>query len=264
MIKLIATDMDGTFLDSNKQFDKEFLNLFYELRKKGVKFVVASGNQYYRLFQKFLPLSEYMYFIADNGSYVVEGTKELHCEKISQESLEVIKNILKKIPHIVVIMSGRKSAYVLNDYIDYKDEVKKYYCMYTFIDSYEDIQDDILKVALFDPLLHIDELFDEIKIQLPSDVRIVTSGNEWIDIQNVHAHKGKGLQLLQQIFDIQFDECAAFGDQMNDYELLKQVKYSYAMSNAVKPIQEIAYEVIGSNDEQSVIKKMKELLFEVE
>ena len=56
----------------------------------------------------------------------------------------------------------------------------------------------------------------------------------------------------------------AFGDQMNDYEMLQQVKYGYAMSNAVEPVKAIAYEVIGSNDEQSVITKIKEMLEEEE
>ena len=51
MIKLIATDMDGTFLDSNKRFNFEFIDIFYELKKRDIKFVVASGNQYYRLFK---------------------------------------------------------------------------------------------------------------------------------------------------------------------------------------------------------------------
>ena len=37
---------------------------------------------------------------------------------------------------------------------------------------------------------------------------------------------------LQAIYEIEPDECMAFGDQMNDYELLQQVKYGYAMDNA--------------------------------
>ena len=63
-------------------------------------------------------------------------------------------------------------------------------------------------------------------------------------------------------YDIEPDECVAFGDQMNDYELLQQVKYGYAMANAVQPIKDIAYEVIASNDEQGVIQKIKEILNE--
>ena len=47
---------------------------------------------------------------------------------------------------------------------------------------------------------------------------------------------------------------------MNDYELLKNVKYSFAMKNAIPPIKEIAYQVIQSNDEASVTQKIKEIL----
>ena len=52
MIKMIATDMDGTFLDSNKQFDYEFISLFYRMQEKDIKFVIASGNQFLRLFHQ--------------------------------------------------------------------------------------------------------------------------------------------------------------------------------------------------------------------
>lgn len=45
----------------------EFFDIFAELRKKGIKFVIASGNQYFRLYQKFLPISNEMYFIGENG-----------------------------------------------------------------------------------------------------------------------------------------------------------------------------------------------------
>src|SRR5699024_335537 len=69
---------------------------------------------------------------------------------------------------------------------------------------------------------------------------------------------------LQDTYQINPDECAAFGDQMNDYEMLQEVKYAYAMSNAVEPIKNIAYEVIGSNDEQAVLKKIHDILEETE
>ena len=83
---------------------------------------------------------------------------------------------------------------------------------------------------------------------------------EWMDIQNQHMHKGVGIKFLQDTYQIKSEECAAFGDQMNDYEMLQEVKYAYAMSNAVQPIKDIAYEVIGSNDEQAVLKKIEDIL----
>ena len=260
MIKLIATDMDGTFLDSNKDFSPEFIDIFYQMKEKGIKFVIASGNQYYRLYQKFLPLSEQMYFVAENGSYIAQGATELYCNVIDPNTVNRIREIIEKTPRVFMILCGRKSAYVLKDYFNFRNEVKKYYCNYCFINDYDEIDDDIMKVAIYDPELRIKELFEGVKNQLPEDVKIVTSGNEWMDIQNKEADKGMSIQFLQMIYEIEPDECAAFGDQMNDYELLTHVKYSYAMSNAVDPIKCIAYEVIGSNDEQGVLKKIKEIL----
>ena len=55
MIKLIATDMDGTWLTDQKDSDKElFLREFAEMKKQGIKFVVASGNQYANLMSIFI------------------------------------------------------------------------------------------------------------------------------------------------------------------------------------------------------------------
>lgn len=260
MIRLVATDMDGTFLDSDKKFDPEFIDIFYQMKEKNIKFVIASGNQYYRLYQKFVPLSEHMYFIAENGSYIAEGARELYANIIAPEHVEIVRRIIEQTPRIFMIMCGRKGAYVLKDYFDYQNEVKKYYCAYSFVDSFDDVQDDIMKIAIFDPYQRIHEVIDNVKNVLPEELKVVTSGNEWMDIQNKSINKGIGIRFLQMIYEIEADECAAFGDQMNDYELLQQVKYSYAMENAVQPIKDIAYEVIPSNDEQGVLMKLKEIL----
>lgn len=262
MIKLIATDMDGTFLDSEKQFSTEFIDLFYQMQAKGIQFVIASGNQYYRLFQKFLPLSEQMYFVAENGSYIAQGATELYCNIIQPETVEKIKAIIAQTPRVFMVLCGRKSAYIHKDYFAYRHEIKKYYCAYCYVNDYGEIDDDIMKVAIFDPQYQIQDLAEGVRAQLPDDVKLATSGNEWMDIQNVEANKGLGIQFLQMILEIEPDECAAFGDQMNDYELLKQVKYSYAMANAIDPIKDISYQVIGSNEEQGVIQKIKEILNE--
>ena len=51
------------------------------------------------------------------------------------------------------------------------------------------------------------------------------------------------------------EEAGAFGDQMNDYEMLQTVKYGYAMANAMPPVKEVAYQVIDSNENDGVILK---------
>ena len=257
MIKLIATDMDGTFLDSNKRFDFEFIDIFYELKKRDIKFVVASG---YRLYQKFLPLSEQMYFIAENGCVIAKGARQLYCNTIENEDLIKIKSVLANYKELVIVLCGRKGAYILNKNFKYKNEIIKYYCNYRFVDSFDDINDDIMKVSIYDQNEKINEIIKIVEKLLPDHIKIVTSGNAWMDIQNKNINKGIGMAFLQSLYNIKPEECMAFGDQMNDYELLQQVKYGYAMENAVDPIKEIAYQVIDSNDNQGVIRKIKEIL----
>lgn len=252
--------MDGTFLNSDKQFDKEFLDIFYEMKKQDIKFVVASGNQYYRLYQKFIPLSEQMYFVAENGGYIAQGATELYSNIIKPEHVALVRNVLENNERVVLIVCGKKGAYVLKEHFHLRNEVKKYYCNYSFVNSFDDVNDDIIKIAVFDYQQKANEIFDQIKNKFPEELRIVTSGNEWVDIQNKDAHKGLGIQFLQMIYDIDRSECMAFGDQMNDYEMLQQVKYGYAMENAVDMLKDIAYEVIQSNDEQGVLLKIKDVL----
>ena len=85
MIKLIATDMDGTLLDENGKLPADFFEVLEELKKKNVKFVVASGRPYFTLYENFKPVSDELYFICDNGSCVVEESKEFQISAIDKE-----------------------------------------------------------------------------------------------------------------------------------------------------------------------------------
>ena len=73
-------------------------------------------------------------------------------------------------------------------------------------------------------------------------------------------NKGTTLTHLLEILKIKPEESGAFGDQMNDYEMLQTVKYGYAMANAMPPVKEVAYQVIDSNENDGVILKIKEIL----
>ena len=124
--------------------------------------------------------------------------------------------------------------------------------------SYDDIDDEIMKIAIYDPNHQIIRYADDIACGLDKGVKATTSGNEWIDIQNEDINKGVAIKRLQRELNIKPEECMAFGDQMNDYTLLKSVKYSYAMANAVPRIKDIAYGIAKSNDHQGVLEVIKQ------
>ena len=130
MIKLIATDMDGTFLDSSKRFSMEFFDIFEELRKKNIKFVIASGNQYFRLYQKFLPISNEMYFIGENGSYIAKGANLIATNTLKKEQVQAVIQLVESHPELNMILCGVKSAYCLNEFKHLEPVVRTYYCNY--------------------------------------------------------------------------------------------------------------------------------------
>ncbi len=99
-----------------------------------------------------------------------------------------------------------------------------------------------------------------IKKRINPKFRVVTTGNVWFDIFYKTINKGTSLQHLLDLLGISNEEAGAFGDQMNDYEMLQTVKYGYAMANAMPPVKEVAYQVIDSNENDGVILKIKEIL----
>ncbi|MGZ7222855.1 HAD hydrolase family protein, partial [Streptococcus pyogenes] len=77
-IKVLATDMDGTFLTSNMDYDRErFERLFEIMQDQGIRFVVISGNQYYQIKSFFPDLQDMITIVGENGAYIVENGQYL-------------------------------------------------------------------------------------------------------------------------------------------------------------------------------------------
>lgn len=76
-IKLFATDMDGTFLNNENEYDREhFARLYKKMAERNIKFVIASGNQYYQLKSFFEEYKDIIY-IAENGALI--ATQMRYC-----------------------------------------------------------------------------------------------------------------------------------------------------------------------------------------
>ena len=260
MIHLLATDMDGTLLNSQKEFDNEFFEVLQKVLEKEMYFVIASGNQFYHLYNQFLPYSDELYFISENGSFITKGKKELYSFIMDKQDVQTIYNILKQYPEIMPVIGGKEKSYIPQQYLSFKEEIERHYDEYVFINDIHEIKEGILKFSIHDPQHHVEKYVELIKKELPAHLKIMTSGNEWMDIQRDGVNKGLGMRYIQEHEQISSDECLAFGDQMNDYALLKSVKYGFAMENAVDEIKKLAYGITDSNEDQGCLKIIKKAL----
>ena len=72
--------------------------------------------------------------------------------------------------------------------------------------------------------------------------------------------KGSGLRVLADRLGLDPAQMMAFGDTYNDIEMLDEVYYSYAVSNAEQAVRDRARFVTGSNDEYGVVSVIREVL----
>ncbi|MEC1448631.1 HAD hydrolase family protein [Bacillus haynesii] len=78
-IKLVAVDMDGTFLDDEMKYNKDrFMKQYRELKAQGIKFVVASGNQYDQLKSFFPSIENEIAFVAERCLCNRFGKRNIH------------------------------------------------------------------------------------------------------------------------------------------------------------------------------------------
>nr|WP_276532363.1 Cof-type HAD-IIB family hydrolase [Enterococcus italicus] len=253
--------MDGTFLNDEKTYDRErFLSIKQEMEKQQMHFVVASGNQYWRLVDYFPDLGEQLFYIADNGADIRYHSEQVRVKTIAKEFHRPLLNYLKdELPDHRLVLSGKKGVYIHHQLPqDFVAHVKFFYRHITQIDLQQPIPDDIFKFALNFPAEQLANANQQLHDVFGEELTVVTSGHQALDIISNSAGKEVGIRELQKKFQLNKDEIAVFGDNMNDVGMFREVTHSYAMGNALLPVKEAASQVIGSNNEQAVLDKIEE------
>lgn len=225
MIKAIAVDKDGTFLNSEHSYDRAYFDrLFTEIKRQNIKFIVASGNQYAQLQSFFPDKDEEITFVGENGAVTFFKDKLLNAHHFDATLIEDVVKFLEQEHHIKnIILSGAKTAYLHHDAPEaFKKHVKLYYKDLTYVDNFDDLSHDkIVKVAMLitDENL-LNKVVNELNTKFGESIRSVTSGFDSLDLLVPHVNKGEAIKELLAKWDIQEDELLAFGDANNDIEML--------------------------------------------
>lgn len=251
MIKLIASDLDGTLVRNYEQtIPRETFDLIRQLKEQGVIFVPASGRQYANMQRLFAPLGYEIPYIAENGSLCIYKDEILSIGQIPSETIHRILDSLmdyrRKFHTGHCILSVKDTYYTDSDderFMDYMLNTMRN--IVTQIPDLYAVKEPLLKAAVcdFDGTKNLLPFFSE---RLKGEIRVATSASHWIDFIAPNANKGTALKTLMERFDIHKDECICFGDQQNDVEMLRLAGTSYAMDTAVPEVTCHADHVISS------------------
>jgi Cof subfamily protein (haloacid dehalogenase superfamily) len=265
LLKLIATDMDGTLLNEKKELPEKTFEMIERLHEKGITFAVASGRQYLSLQRLCDEMKDDIVIIAENGGIILDRGKVIFADVMKPENIIEIVEAVSKIPGLKMTICGLKSAYMFEDNIISELPmalVDSYFPIRTIIKSLDDlpIDEEVVKFAVFDVRSNASKnIYEKLK-HLEHKYQFAVSGAEWTDIMNVGINKGVAIQKLQEKLGATREETMVFGDALNDYEMMQQAYYSYAVANAMPEIKAIANFKTLSNEEQGVLKILEELV----
>lgn len=260
MIKLIVSDMDGTLLDSSKNINPEFWDVYKKIKEKGIVFCVASGRQYYNLVANFEDMKKDLFFIAENGGFVAKGEEEIYSKALSKEIVTKLLDKTKEIKNVSVILGAKNAAYYIEDGNEkFITEISKYYKNIITVNDWNEVEEDILKVAVYDFDCAETNSYPQYKA-LEEQVKIIVSSEHWLDVMHKDVNKGAAVAELQKQLNIGKNETLIFGDYMNDYEMMSCAEYSYAMANGHPKLIEAANFTAPSNDENGVVRIIKEYI----
>jgi len=259
-IRLIAADLDGTLLDHDKELHDDFWPLVHELTRRGILFVPASGRQYQSLTRTFAGIADEAAFIAENGTWVVLRGRELFSDCISADAAHEIIRAARRATDVRPVLCGKRSAYIEDTEPGFLDEVEPYYDALQIVADLTAVTDDeFLKIALFDSVSGELNTYPAIA-PFAGGLAVTVSGARWVDVMSPTANKGEGLAHLQQILGIRRDQTMAFGDYLNDCEMIDAADWSFAMANAHPTLIARARYVCPPNTENGVVRTIKSVL----
>lgn len=264
MIKIIFSDMDGTLLTDENKLPEGFDEMMSELKKRGVIFSPSSGRQYFSLSKSFPKYIDEFLFLSDNGTLATYHGKEIFSQPMNFEDALNILKVGEPLENVVSVFCGKKNAYILteNNIPAFLNEVKIYFSRTVVVDDWREVEDVPIKVSFFDPTGNTAQnVFPKFK-KFADNHKVVLASDYWTDITAPNASKGTAIKNVQKILNIKPDECAAFGDYLNDYEMMQAVDYSFAMKNSHPDLKKVAKFETLSNNDFGVIVGIKKLISE--
>lgn len=262
MIKMIATDIDGTILPYHGEFSQKTKDCVKKLNEIGIKVILVTG----RMHSSATPLAAQLGLNLPIISYQGGLIKDMDGKTLFQTELN--SDIAKEI-----IQWGRKNNVHLNLYIDDKlyveqdDEIIKYYIQGKFVD-YTVCSFDDLEIKNVNKLLAIDihnadrvtSWVDILKSKYP-DLYIVKSTPYFCEIGSADAKKSIGVEFLCQMWGIDKSEVLAIGDQNNDIDLIQSGGVGIAMENGTPELKQVANYITDSVENDGFVKAVEKFVF---
>ncbi len=253
-VEAIVLDLDGTLLTSDRKISKKTKEILYKFREKGTEIIIATGRTYKSLRDYKLDLGLDTPIVCFNGAKVVDGkTEEILFEYPVKE--EEVKELIKISREMDIHLNLYQVEVWYVDHVGeeteiYKDisELDYEFKNFDTFDHYK--MTKTLFVGENERLKEIEKVVDE---RLGKNINKAFSKPFFLEVFNNEVNKGETLKRLFKLHNINIENVVAFGDGMNDLEMLQVVGKGVVMSNGSDDLKRLVNgDICGSNDEDGI------------
>lgn len=271
--KMIAMDMDGTLLTTDKQVSERSKEILQKAADAGIKLVICTGRIFTSAWEFAELIGTVAPIIASNGAYIREKDRDevIYMKNLQKDEIFKAVQIVKKhgfYPHLFssdTIFTEKlfftSHVYDKQNQSLPKDRQVKIVVTEDLEKVIEENYEIILKIVIvseMDEIEGLSKLRSEISKEL--DVSIVSSAENNCEIMSKGISKGNGVKILGDIYGISPEETMCIGDNENDISMIEYAGLGVAMANASDALKEVANYITDTNDNDGVAKAIEKFV----
>jgi 5-amino-6-(5-phospho-D-ribitylamino)uracil phosphatase len=271
--RLLALDIDGTLLDSEKKISPRTLAAVEAARLSGVRVVLITGRRYPAARRVASQLGRGVPLVLHHGALIVEPEPErdhdgspqvLRCLPLARDAVLAAIRIGRQcgadpVAHCGLRGEGRlvvagiaADNEMLLGYVDrgHRDRVQ-------VEDLERDLPEDVVQVMFAGRLPQMLDLYPRLVAGLGERAKVERTlypahAMGFLDVLDPRVGKGEALTFLRERWDVGREETMAIGDNWNDHDMLTGAGRGLVMGNAEPALKALGLEVLPTNDEDGV------------
>lgn len=283
-MKLIASDLDGTLLNSKGKVSAENAKKIKEATERGIIFVAVTGRPYESAYRLLDEVGITCPIICLNGAntYTKQG-QLIRTASLTPEMIEKIKSQCEDNTIHLVYFTEKDAiaineATFINDLAETFTQSKPRLSMETARVAAKQFMNKELVHFLEEDVIHFTEKIYKVlafskqpeklrqlyrSLENVQGLAISSSDKANLEFNHINAEKGIALQHFAKQNDISMEDVMAIGDNLNDVSMLRLAGRPVAMGNAIKNVQDICLFQTKTNDEHGVALAIDDLLNEM-
>lgn len=256
MYKLVALDLDGTLLTSDKKITDRTKQVIHHLVTQGVIIALASGRTMPGIrgvIDELSLKSKSLYVIACNGAQVwCEETQHfITSQWLSDDDIRVIRQWGRLIGMACYAQHAGELVVEDNSHISLNAHQYSHLGIHVTTDALL-LNTPVPKMVFIEDKLSIDLLVQQVPAEIINRYQCVRSEPNYYEVMALGVNKGEACRRLAAYLGILSTDILAIGNELNDCEMLRYAGKGIAMGNAAEVVQRCADDITTSNDEEGV------------